>query len=899
MLALARLDTAFVFRSPAFFAILFLGLVNAMTAMFFGDDIYGSPSYPVTRLMVETLENAFGLFTVLIAGFYAGELVWRDRERRLHEIVDAAPVPDWAHVAPKILAIAGVLLATLLMGVLGGIFVQIIRGYLHFQVGAYMLWFVWPWLVRSVLIAVLAVFVQVVVPHKAIGWAVMLLYLVAMFALPNAGLDHHLYLYGTAPRVPLSDMDGMGRFWIGRVWFEVYWSAFAAILVLLSYALWRHGETVALRLRLRQLKHRLRGSTLAALAVAVALWLGSGAWIYYNTNVLNAYASQRAHDHMLADYERTLLKYERVPQPRVADVSLDVQLYPRQARALTSGRYTLVNRTQAPIDRIYLQWWERLQLDSVTLDGATVEHDWPRFHYRIYRLARPIQPGETRTLGFTSTLEAHGFPNESPLTQIVENGSFFDNWKIAPALGFSRAMLLEDRARRRSQGLPPELRMDKLEDDSANARNALSSDSDWVAADITVTTDADQTPVAPGRAVSDTTTTMTDGVVRRTVHFRSDAPINQYFSIQSARYDIRRTTWASPTGGVDLAVYFHPGHEFNVTRMLDGMRLALALYSEKFSPFQFEQMRIVEFPYARYAEAYANTIPYSERIGFVQDWTDSRKIDIATYVTAHEVAHQWWAHQLVPADKQGAAMLTESFAQYSALLTMERLYGPDAVRRFLKYELDAYLAARGSEPLEELPLERVEAQRYIYYSKGSLVMYWAKEALGEETIDRAMRKLLAAHAFKGPPYADTREFIALLRAEAKPEQQAIITDLFERITLYDLKATNGRATKRADGRYDVSFDVESHKFYADGFGKETEAPMDEPVELGAFTDSPAEKDFKAADRLWLEQRRVRSGVMHVTAVVDKAPKWVGIDPYNKRIDRNSDDNLAQVEVRPE
>jgi hypothetical protein len=32
----------------------------------------------------------------------------------------------------------------------------------------------------------------------------------------------------------------------------------------------------------------------------------------------------------------------------------------------------------------------------------------------------------------------------------------------------------------------------------------------------------------------------------------------------------------------------------------------------------------------------------------------------------------------------------------------------------------------------------------------------------------------------------------------------------------------------------------------------------------------------------------------VTLVVDRKPAFVGVDPYNKRIDRNSDDNLVAV-----
>jgi ABC-2 type transport system permease protein len=225
------------------------------------------------------------------------------------------------------------------------------------------------------------------------------------------------------------------------------------------------------------------------------------------------------------------------------------------------------------------------------------------------------------------------------------------------------------------------------------------------------------------------------------------------------------------------------------------------------------------------------------------------------------------------------------------------MYGRDHVRRFLKYELDRYLGARGADPLEELPLARVEDQPYIFYRKGALAMYWAKEVLGEEVLDRALQKLLAQYAFKGAPYPNTRDFLAILRAEAGPQNDALIADLFEKITLLDLKASNAKASKRADGKFDLTFDVDARKFYADGSGKETEAPMDELVELGVFTARPGDKGFKAGDVVVLDKRRIETGLLHVSLTVDRMPTWVGIDPYNKRIDRNSDDNLVKVEAK--
>jgi aminopeptidase N len=230
------------------------------------------------------------------------------------------------------------------------------------------------------------------------------------------------------------------------------------------------------------------------------------------------------------------------------------------------------------------------------------------------------------------------------------------------------------------------------------------------------------------------------------------------------------------------------------------------------------------------------------------------------------------------------------------MLVMERLYGPAMVRKFLKYELDSYLRSRGGEVVEELPLARVEEQGYIHYQKGSLVMYWLKEVIGEPKLDGALAALLREYAFKAAPYPNTGDFLRLLRAAAGPEYDALISDLFERITLVDARATAATATARPDGSYQVAIDIEAHKFYADGKGVETEAPLDEPFDIGVFTAEPGKPGFTAASVLSMKREPVQSGKHTVTVIVAQRPAWAGIDPYNKRIDRNSDDNLIKVEV---
>jgi aminopeptidase N len=567
-------------------------------------------------------------------------------------------------------------------------------------------------------------------------------------------------------------------------------------------------------------------------------------------------------------------------------VKLNVALYPDERRAVTNGRYVLTNLTDRPIRDVHVRNTNR-ELDLLRLDfpGATLASVDEEFGYRIYRLAAPMQPGERREMSFETRRWARGFRNQGGDTRLVQNGTFLNNMELAPAIGMDRMGLLQDRSVRRRNELTPELRTAKLEDVSATRKSYFGDG--WATADITVSTSADQLPIAPGKRVSD----VTQGG-RRTARFVSDAPILTFFSVQSARYQERKRNHK----GVELAVYYDAQHPFNVDTMLNAMQASLDYFGPAFGPYQFDQARIIEFPgYASFAQAFANTMPYSEAIGFIADTSDKEEIDYVTYITAHEVAHQWWAHQVIGADMQGGTMLSETLAQYSALMVMKKLYGEDVMRRFLKFELDRYLRSRGGEAVEELPLGRVENQQYIHYRKGSVAMYLLQERLGEAAVNRALSRLVAQFKFKGAPYPRSVDLIRLFREEAKtPEQQALITDLFERITLYDLKVQAPTAVKRADGKWDVTLPVEAKKFYADGQGNEKETPLGEAIEIGLFTAEPGRGAFNRKDVIRMERQPVRTGRQVLKFITDRKPTHAGVDPYNFYIDRNSADNVAAV-----
>ena len=880
-----RLEARQIFRSPAYAVLVVLGLLNAVAGVYFIAEMYGTLIRPVTRVLITTLSGTFVLYAYIVAIYYSGELVWRERDRRVHELVDATPLPNWALMLPKVLALVAVLVTTLLVSTFAGILVQLVKGYTHFELGKYLLWYVLPQAYDFTLIAVLSVFVQSLVPAKPIGWGITLLYVISFTVLTNIGFEHALYIYSAGPPVPLSDMNGGGRFWEGALAFRIYWGAFAVLLLVAAQLLWRRGTETRLRPRLARALRRLRGPAGLIAAVAAVVFFGMGVFIFYNTNVLNEYRTKSHTEDLQADYEKTLLRYENLPQPDVTHVQMNVALYPHDRRVVTTGSYTLTNRTAQPIADVHVRADRDTALLDLKLPGATVAQAWPRFNYRILHLASPLQPGDTRVLTFRTQRWQQGFRNSGNDTSVVDNGSFLNNIAFAPVIGMSRDGLLNDRTVRRKHGLPADLRMRRLGDPAGLARNYVGAS--WTMSDITVSTDAAQTPIAPGERVADRI-----AGCRRTARFVSTKPILDFFSVQSARYAERHIQHA----GIDLGVYYDAQHPQNVDRMLRGLADGLDYYQANFGPYQFPYVRIVEFPdYAQFAQAFAGTIPYSEGIGFIADVSNPDKIDYPYYITAHELGHQYWAHQVVAADVQGATTLSEMLAQYSALMVMEHRYGSDAMRRFLKFELDGYLRSRGSERVEEVPLERVEAnQGYIHYQKGSLVMYLLKQRMGEAAVNRALRRVLAQYRFKSAPYPMSTALVAALRAEATSDVQPLITDLFERITLWDLKATDPKVTRRADGRFDVAMTVVAHKFYANGQGKQTETPLDEAVDVGLFTAEPGRGVFSAKSVVLLEPRRIRSGMQRLSFTVSTGPTWVGIDPYNTHIDRNSDDNVVAV-----
>ncbi len=888
-----RFEVGAVVRSVAFWVLLALGIFNSLGALLNFNLIYDVPAYPVTRVMIELLFGTFSIVPAVVAIYYASEVVWRERTYQIHEIIDSTPAPNWVFVFSKFLAMALVLFALMAVAMLTGIGAQLAKGYTQIDYGLYafrlILVFGWP----LMLTAMLSLFVQVISLNRYVGILIMVLVLVAQVSLANVGYEHNLYQFGGAPSAPMSDMNGNGHYLIGVFWFYFYWTCFSAVLMIMSYLLWMRGGNTSLLMRMRRMGSNFGPITAVALLVGIVGFIGSGAFIYYNTNVLNAYVTRDDREARSVAYEEAYRQYEDILQPAIVEISTQVDIFPDELRVEAKGNYVLENQDEEPITHVHYDFAFPLKVEAVDLAGAVLESEDRENNYYIFALETPLEPGAQSVLTFKAVWDYNGFRNSGNGTRIVGNGTFVDSGQVLPHPGFRRQKMILDRNTRRRLGKEPVDRMPKLEQSEYYDKNGFTRYSAWVPFRTTVSTKVGQTAIAPGYLKRDW---QENG--RHYFEYEMDTPILAFFSYLSADYQVARDVWTAKQSGhsdVNLEVYYHEPHAYNVERMLEAMKLSFDYFTEHFSPYQFRQMRILEFPdYATFAQAFPNTVPYSEGIGFIADIRDPASIDIITYVTAHEVAHQWWAHQVLPANVQGSTMIVEAFAQYSAIMVMEKLLGPDIMRRFLKYELDSYLRARGGEQLEELPLNRVENQGYIHYRKGSVAMYALKDYVGEEVVNRSLKRLIEGWAYRSTPYPTTIDYLRILREEAGPEHDELITDLFERIVLWDLKVTDAEVTEREDGRFDVAITVEAGKVEADGEGQETELPLDMSIDIGLFTVHPDDVNEGDDHVIQVEKQRIKTGEQTITVTVDERPTVVGIDPYVKLIDRNSGDNLKRL-----
>ncbi len=869
-----------VFKIVAIFGIflLFISLLQ-------GYEYFGLQSYPVTYKVIDDIEGSTGIFMLIVVIFFSGELVWRDRVSNIHEVINATPHNSFISIFAKVASLVSVAVILQFIFIFMGVMAQLFRGYTRIELDVYLIDFFVDTLPAYIILSALFVLIQTLLNNRYIGYFVGILFLfVWQILLSVVHWESNMLQPGASPGIFYSDMSGFGPGMVGTLWFDLYWILMALIFIFISGLFWPRSVLSSFREKWLVARSNFSGNAKKTFVVLLAAWVLVAGFIFYNTQILNPYKNSKQSELAAVEYEKKYKKYEGKPLPILTDVKYFIDIFPEKRDVYVKAEMLFRNKSDVAIDSLLFSTNDNWETE-INISNATLAFNDSILGIRIYTLGTPLQPGEDLEMTINTRYITKGFQNGRGNINIVSNGTFLNNYEILPTLGYSESGELSDKNDRRKYNLPAKKRMPELQSACNHlcmANYLTTGRADWVNVESVISTTPDQIAVGPGSLIRD----WEEGD-RKYYHYKIDTPSQNFYSFMSARYEVAR----EKHNDIDIEIYYDAKHSVNVQRMIDAVKRSFVYYEDQFGPYYHKQARILEFPrYSSFAQAFPGTMPYSESIGFVTNLEDENENNVVDAVIAHEMAHQWWAHQEIPAHMQGGTMLTESFSEYSSLMVMK--HDPKAddmkMKKFLKYDYDRYLRGRTTERENEVPLYKVENQGHIHYGKGAVILYALQDYIGEDSVNASLKSFLEEYRYAEPPYPTSHDYLRHLYPRVPDSLHYLVNDWFKEITLYDFRLKEANGTKRPDGKYDVTFQLESRKLYADTLGNETEQPVEEWVDFGVYADSDESRllDWKRV--------KVNKPSMQYTMTVDSLPAKAAIDPRRMLIERVITDNVKTV-----
>jgi len=836
---------------------------------------------PTTYHMIGILEM-FMLFIFILIMFFTGELVWKERSLKFSQIHDSLPISNFTNLVSKFIGLILVFALLLLTLILFGIAIQTFKGYYNYEIGLYFKTLYSETFFMIILYSLLAFFIQVVVNHKFLGYTIVVILFIVVDLVSDLGWEHSLLQFAAQNLGIYSDMNKYGHFVQPFLWRSTYWFALTGVLFVVAILFNIRGKDTSMKFRLKNGKLRLSKPIFLSIISLVFLFSFSGCYIYYNTNLVNQYVDSDDLKAYKADFEKTLKQYEYINQPQITDVNVKVEIYPDVRNFSAVGYYYIKNKSNKAISDIHIQIKQipNLSCELIQFNRKTkLINDFEQFGYFIYRFNEALQAGDSIKMDFKVLFETNGFVDANSNKRIIYNGTFFNN-NYFPAIGYDPGFELIADDDRKDYGLKPKERMLDRTDSRGIKSSSLGNNNGLINFEIVIGTSHDQLAIAPGYIQKEW---KENG--RNYFHYKMDKPIHNFYSIVSADYQVVKDKWKD----VNLEIYYHKGHEYNLENMMGAMKKSLDYYTQVFGPYQYRQLRIMEFPrYSEFAQSFANTIPFSEGMGFILNLKDD-DFDYPFYVTAHEVAHQWWGHQVYEANAKGAGMLGESITQYSALMALKKNYPEEQMQKFLSYELDKYLRGRAREIKTEMPLVKCENQDYIHYRKGSLAFYALQDYISEDSVNIALRRYLNNWKYREDLYPTTIDFMKYINDVTPDSLKYILTDMFETITIYENKAISANCTK-AENKYQLELIINTQKFRADSLGNESLIPVNDWIDIGVYAMAENGKE----KLIYLKKHQITDKTKTIRLKLDKEPVKAGIDPVNKLIDRHPGDNVVEV-----
>jgi len=904
-LARFKLEYLSVVKSVPFVLLSLIAVALFVTFIYFAAVFQADPTLPTSSSIIQIVMMSFGFSMLIITIFFGSDIIWRERTVNIHEILDATPIQNAVLVTSKWAALFAVILTLVLMGILVGIVAQLILGDLPLNLWTFLKVGLFAFALGMLVDAVAVMFLQNFMPGRVIGMLVAGGLSVGFGFLALTPFYHPLMNYGggISPGAysEINGFDGLAE--MGG-WFA-YWGGLMLLFLVLSIWLLRRGTQTSTKSRLSGLRAQIGPVTGVVALVGMTSFIGFGGLIYKRLNIDQTFQNAKALEKYSVKYEEEMKPLTLLALPKIRSVEVDVDFKPSQQEAVVSGRYTIENVTNEPLETLYISLASNHTKDNLVLEVAGASTD------PSAEDADQLKTYNLRRFTFNPALPIGGFTNIDFETYfhpprlgdggaILKNGTFVNNVQVMPQLGVP-SHFLADPDKRRKYNLAEREKLANRDDMDARQHNLFGPTADYVDFKATMCTDKDQIAIAPGTRLK---SYEKDG--QACTDFEANRPILNFFSFMSQDFAVQREVWKGDNGqSVDVAIYYHKAHNYNVPLMMDAAKSSLDIYTQEYGPYLYEQVRLMEFPYGSFAQAFAGTIPLSENTGFVQnpgDPEDPDTVDFATYVTMHEIAHQWFAHQIVPANVKGFNVLSEGLTENAAMTAYERKLGWGKARRVLKQRsIEGYLTGRTTDPENELPLATQSGKAYQDYDKASWVFWGLRHTVGADVVNGAMKKLIEDYGSKGPPYPTTLQVVDYLKQAVGPEHHQLVSDYWDRITFWDLEygESDVSVSPNSDGTFKVSFEIKIDKRITPEDGSKEisvteleDVTLNELVEVGFYTEDPTD----ALGGGWFVKKRIRVYKEETNVSFDLSiePTHVLLDPQRLLFERNHEDNLKDI-----
>jgi len=129
---------------------------------------------------------------------------------------------------------------------------------------------------------------------------------------------HPLIGFGARSPGALSEISPYGN-WIAFRWFNFYWGMFLLAFGVLAMWLWRRGLQTGLGHRIKYMKDNLSGVSGGIFALAIAGFIGSGAYIYKAYDAVD-YSNRKAQEALQVKGEKLFAAERDLPRPHTRAV---------------------------------------------------------------------------------------------------------------------------------------------------------------------------------------------------------------------------------------------------------------------------------------------------------------------------------------------------------------------------------------------------------------------------------------------------------------------------------------------------------------------------------------------------------------------------------------------------